>query len=191
MVKKSTRSRLDRDAWLKEALGALYEHGIDRVKVEVLSRRLGVTKGSFYWHFQDRGDLLRAMIDYWKAMQLGLVQRMDDDPDPDPEARLVALMAFIQSKDSRHDIGIRAWALVDESAASAVRAVDKKRMAFVESVFARLGFDPFESKLRARTLYFYQVGEHTSSIRDGAKLRAKLACRRFDWLVTRSRPAPE
>ncbi len=72
---------------------------------------------------------------------------------------------------------IRARVLVDPCADSAVRAVDSKRMAFVEGVFAELGFDPFESKLRARTLYFYQVGEHTSTIRD------KLARRRFDWLV--------
>lgn len=183
MVRKSPKTRLDRDAWLREGLNALYGHGIDCVKVEVLSRRLGVTKGSFYWHFKDRDDLLRAMLDYWKVTQLGFVQRMDDAPHAGPESRLEALMAFIHSKDSRHDAGIRAWALVNQSAASAVRAVDRKRIAFVERGFSQLGFDPFESKLRARTLYFYQVGEHTSTIRDGAKLRAKFAHRRFEWLV--------
>ncbi len=183
MVKKSSKTRLGRDTWLREALNALYEHGIDRVKVEVLSRRLGVTKGSFYWHFKDRDDLLQAMIDYWEATQLGFVQRVDDAPHAEPGSRLAALMAFIHAKDSRHDIAIRAWALVNPYAASAVGAVDRRRMAFVERVFSQLGFDPFESKLRARVLYFYQVGEHTSTIRDGAKLRAKLARRRFDWLV--------
>lgn len=174
---------MDRDRWLREGLDMLYENGIGRVKIEVLARRLKMTKGSFYWHFKKRDDLLRAMIDFWKTAQLGFVTEMEDARHSDPKSRLEALMAFIHSKDSRHDIGIRAWARTNPHAATAIRDVDRKRMAFVERVFAGLGFDTFESQLRARMLYFYQVGEHTSTIHDSAKLREKLTRNRFDWLV--------
>jgi len=178
---------MDRDRWLREGLNTLYESGIGRVKIEGLARRLRVTKGSFYWHFKKREDLLRAMIDFWKDAQLGLIKEMENSRITDPKLRLEELMAFIHSKDSSHDIGVRAWARTNPHAATAVRDVDRKRMAYVESVFSKLGFDAFESQLRARTLYFYQVGEHTSSIRDSAKLRDKLARSRFDWLVKKDR----
>ena len=61
--------RLDRNAWLSEAMEVLRESGVDHVKVEPLAKRLGVTKGSFYWHFKDRPDLLRALPEYWVESQ--------------------------------------------------------------------------------------------------------------------------
>ena len=61
--------RLNRGAWLREALEVLRESGIDHVKVEPLAKRLGVTKGSFYWHFKDRADLLRALPEHWAKSQ--------------------------------------------------------------------------------------------------------------------------
>ena len=60
------RNSLGQDDWLNAALESLNEKGIDAVKVLPLSHKLGVTRGSFYWHFKDREDLLRQMLEYWE-----------------------------------------------------------------------------------------------------------------------------
>lgn len=68
MNKKRDQSQ-DRDSWLSEALELMRERGVDHVKVEPLASRLGVTKGSFYWHFKNRGDLLRSLPEFWVRRQ--------------------------------------------------------------------------------------------------------------------------
>ena len=60
------RTQLDREAWIKASLAILAEKGLDGIRVEVLAKRLKVTKGSFYWHFKDRRDLLDAVLKTWK-----------------------------------------------------------------------------------------------------------------------------
>src|SRR5512145_1357236 len=65
-INKKPRTQLDRTAWTAAAIDVLAEDGIAGLRVEVLAKRLKVTKGSFYWHFQDRRDLLMAMLAEWK-----------------------------------------------------------------------------------------------------------------------------
>ena len=176
---------MNRGDWLDEALDTLYEEGVERVKVEVLAKRLGVTKGSFYWHFKDRSELLEGVIQRWQDRQLAILRDFVDTELVDAKDSLHRLINFTYKKDSRHDIGMRAWALTHKGAARAVRKVDRSRIGYVESVFRRMGFSENEIKLRARMMYFFQVGEYTGSIRDKKALRDLLAERRFELL---SRP---
>ena len=65
MPDKAKTQRLSRLSWIKTAFDTLYEEGIEQVRVERLAKKLKVTKGSFYWHFRDRAELLDALIEYW------------------------------------------------------------------------------------------------------------------------------
>ncbi len=179
------RSALDRNRWLDAALDALYEEGEVGVRVEPLARRLGVTKGSFYHHFRDREELVAAMVDRWRATQDAYVDALRQTPAASPEARIEAVIAFTRQKDSRHDVGMRAWALHHKPARRALEAIDGRRLAYVESLFADLGFAPDEAKLRARLLYFYQVGEYTLSARESDPSRERLAELRFRLLTSK------
>ena len=170
----SSRSPLDRSAWLDAGLDALHDEGIQGVKVERLARCLGVTKGSFYHHFSGRRELLMGMIDRWRSTQEGYLRWLDDVGEAEPRQRLHRLLEFILGKDGRHDVGMRAWARTDEPATRAVEAVDRGRIDYVEQILRSVGFEGDEARLRARMIYLYQIGEQTWSVRDPEELRQRL-----------------
>ncbi len=154
-------TRLDRDAWLSEALEALREGGIDHVKVEPLAKRLGVTKGSFYWHFKDRADLLRALPDHWAKAQTEPVLAHAEGAGGGPLDKMRAVLEFLAHEDpDRYDNAMRAWAQFDPVVANAVAAIDSRRMAYAASLFEEAGLPAAEAAFRARLWYFYDVGEH-------------------------------
>ncbi len=153
--------RLDRDAWLSEAMEVLRENGVDHVKVEPLAKRLGVTKGSFYWHFKDRADLLRALPDHWVKSQTDPVLAHAQASGGSPVEMMRAVLEFLAREDpDRYDNAMRAWAQFDPDVADAVAAIDKRRMEFAGSMFKQAGLSEAEAEFRARLWYFYDVGEH-------------------------------
>jgi AcrR family transcriptional regulator len=180
------KARLDRADWLDAALDALHEEGESGVRVEPLARRLGVTKGSFYHHFRDREELLGAMIDRWQATQETHIANLAGSRSASAADHIAEILDFTKAKDSRHDVGMRAWALHHAPARRALLAIDRLRLGYVEQVFAELGFAKDEAKLRARLLYFYQVGEYTLAVRDRDELRDRLKQLRFELLAHRS-----
>lgn len=187
---RSTRKPLDRDAWLRKALDVLFAQGISQIKVEVLARRLKLTKGSFYWHFRNRDDLLRSMVDWWRDQQLSFLAQLAERRVADPAAQIHAVIDFTrQTEDSHHDIAMREFARFNKLAATAVGVVDQKRVDYLAGLFLAAGFTEVESLLRARALYFYQVGEYTTSLELEPALRDELAERQFRLLM--QRPAPD
>lgn len=161
---RKTRTRLDRDAWLAEALEVMRERGIDQVKIEPLAERLGVTKGSFYWHFADRDDLLRSLPEYWARNQTEPVLAHAEAVSGGPLQKMRAVLEFLAREDpDRYDNAMRAWAQFDPDVASAVAGIDAKRMAYAASLFEQAGLDPDEAAFRARLWYFYDVGEHITA----------------------------
>ena len=114
---------LDRDAWLRKALDVLFLSGIVQIKVEVLARKLNLTKGSFYWHFKDRDDLLRAMVDWWRDQQLTFIARLAEQQIADPTGQIKAVINFTQhTEDSHHEQHHGDVLLVSGSVGYAVRA---------------------------------------------------------------------
>lgn len=153
--------RLDREAWLTAALEALREGGIEQVRVEPLALRLGVTKGSFYWHFKDREDLLRSLPEFWAQSQTEPVLAHAEATQGGPLAKMAALLEFLAREDpDRYDNAMRAWALYDEEVARQVAAIDARRMAYAVQLFEEAGLSPDDAAFRARLWYFYDVGEH-------------------------------
>jgi len=182
---KTTKKTLDRDAWLKKALDVLFANGIAQVKIEVLARKLKLTKGSFYWHFKNRDDLLRSMVDWWRDNQLRFIGGLQHEI-ADPAGMIKAVIEFTQhTDDSSHDIAMREFARFNKYAARAVNEVDEQRIEYLAGLFRAAEFSEAEAGLRARALYFYQVGEYTTSLTLDPKLRDELAERRFKLLICR------
>ena len=146
---------------MKAAARRLVSGGSEAVAIEPLARDVGVTKGSFYWHFRDRPALLVALLADWEDRAtvplLDRLKRMGGGPAD----RLAALMATVAAEGGGSlDPAMRAWAQNDSRAAASVGRVDAARLAYIAGEFRALGFAPAAAWTRARLLYLHLLGEH-------------------------------
>ena len=84
--KRSEAPRLNRDDWLDAAFKAVVEGGFDNVRVLVIADALGVTRGSFYWHFADHAELVSALLARWKEREIAIDQKLQSQSTADPQA---------------------------------------------------------------------------------------------------------
>ena len=169
--------------WIEGALDTLREGGAAAVKVETLARSLGVTKGSFYWHFSDRQDLLHQTLMHWFEVQESFLDARKSTPSESPQDRLKELLEFISSKDASHDVAIRLWAHQEDWVREKVEEIDALRLQYCESIFTHIGFEQEEAQLRARLVYFYQVAEQNVFVEDSPELRKRLEKRHYYLLI--------
>lgn len=160
----AARATLTPEVWVDAATEVLVDQGIDHVRVDVLAGQLGVTRGSFYWHFRDREDLLRRVLQAWSERTTEQLTRRLASASSDPQAQLrdVVSLPFrgrAAARAARIELAIRAWARRDETARLAVDAADAARIAYHAQVFASLGFATEEARMRAFLLYSYEVAE--------------------------------
>lgn len=159
-----TASRKSADDWVLAGLRSLAAGSINDVKVERLAGDLGVTKGSFYWHFEGRDALLAAMLDRW--VQLGtdaFIELANSGPDQDPAAMLETLFgAVLQTPDEfdGSEAAIRDWAAGDPVAARVCAEVDARRLEYVATLLAEAGAPAGEARKRADVLYRIVIGEN-------------------------------
>jgi AcrR family transcriptional regulator len=151
--------KLGKKDWIGAGLRVLAEHGAGAVRVERLAEILSVTKGSFYWHFQDRGALLEALIEAWKARATSDIIDQVEAQGGDADARLRTLFSIVAQADGRLDRAIRSWAAEDAAARGAMAEVDKCRLGYLESLFLGIGFSPAEAIARARLVYHALIGQ--------------------------------
>jgi AcrR family transcriptional regulator len=145
--------------WCRAALDAVAEGGLDALAVEPLARRLGVSKGSFYWHFKDRDALLSATARHWEETLTAQVSdRIAQIGDPRERLAILLRGAFGRRPEAGRIeaafISGRENALV----APAVRRVTKRRVAYLSDVFLELGFTPQEARHRATVASGAYVG---------------------------------
>jgi AcrR family transcriptional regulator len=153
--------------WIRAAGRRLAAGGPAALSVEPLARDLGVTKGSFYWHFRDRGALLDAVLADWSRRSTEpLLDRLRRS-GADPSTRLSALAATVAGEGRGSlDPAVRAWAQHDRTVAEAVDQVDQARLAFIAGEFRSLGFAPPAAWTRARLFYLHLLGEHALGLDD-------------------------
>lgn len=151
-------TRVSKQDWTRAALDAIATQGVAGLRVEALAQRLGITKGSFYWHFQDRADLVAEALALW--VRLGTTEVVAQlQTIPDPHERLRAL--FAQSFGDVVDGPIDALLLAqvdDEVVGDAVRRVTRERLAFLAECFRDLGLTPQQAVARAQVTYSAYVG---------------------------------
>lgn len=158
------RSTLTPADWIERATLVLTDQGIDAVRVDVLARLLGVTRGSFYWHFKDRDDLLRSVLRAWRTAATEQVIERFERQCEDPHVLIKELISLpFRGRAAEHaariELAIRGWARRDAMARQAVDEVDARRIEYHVQCFTALGFVPPEAQGRAFALYAYEVAE--------------------------------
>jgi len=168
--------RLSDRQWIDAGLRALAREGIDAVRVERLAVDLSVTKGSFYWHFKDRGALLAALLQAWRQRATGAIIDEVEARGGSALERLRTLCLITYQADARLERAVRDWAAKDLAANSALKEIDDRRLAYLRALFTELGFSPAEAKARARLSYDACLGQilvvkRNAMRRDGAQRR--------------------
>ena len=158
------RLSLTPEAWIDAATDVLVDRGIDHVRVDVLATQLGVTRGSFYWHFRDREDLLRRVLEAWRNRATVRLTRRLSLASQDARAQLRDVISLPHrgrsaARAARIELAIRAWARRDQMARAAVDEADQQRIAYHGQIFESLGFEADEAALRAFVMYSYEVAE--------------------------------
>ena len=156
--------RLSPQDWLAAAEKRLISGGIDSVKIGALAKDLGVTRGSFYWHFKDRDHLLDVMQASWHSFSLGIFDDLllkEGSCGMDEFLRLVHLWIDEEQFDAGLEAAIRDWARVSEDVAEVVKDVDEGRIKAIKRIFLDFGYEDDEAFIRARITYFHQVGYYT------------------------------
>jgi AcrR family transcriptional regulator len=132
-------SPLQPEDWIRAAFTRLSGEGIDAVRIELLARDLGVSKGSFYWHFQDREELLGRMFDRWENDENSWLDETVITPKAAARwARFVRHCTDPQL--ARLESAMRTWSRRDERIATRISAIEKKRIAHISSVLRAIGF---------------------------------------------------
>ena len=173
----------DAQIWIKVGLDALKAEGLNQFSVEALARKVGVTKGSFYWHFKDKEDYFKRVVDYWQQNQLLIIHSFSNKPSADPCEQLWRVMQFMLEKNSSDDIAMRSWVKHYAYATKAVKKVDKMRLQYLQGLFKDIGFNRQNAILRAQMLYHYQVGEHTILVRGSERERVNLNKLHYKLLI--------
>ncbi|MBX3635760.1 MAG: TetR/AcrR family transcriptional regulator [Rubrivivax sp.] len=158
------RSALTPERWIEAATEVLVDQGIDSVRVDMLARTLKVTRGSFYWHFKDRGDLLRAVLQAWRTHATEQLTKRLESAHDDPREQVRDLISLpfrgrSAVRAARIELAIRAWARRDAMARAFVDEADASRIGYIAQVFSSLGFGIAEARSRAFVLYSYEVAE--------------------------------
>lgn len=172
---KATR-RLGRDDWVAAARKTLIDRGVDEVKVDRLARQMKVTRGSFYWHFQHRRDLLDALLTDWEArnyFEIAQVRARWARTAPD----MAAVVSIWLSEDPSvlsFDVAVRAWARRAPEVAASVKRVDTAWIALLQDSFERDGLSQDEALVRARISYFHQIGYWSLDLQEDANERLRL-----------------
>lgn len=176
--------RLSREEWLSQALDYLAHEGREKLTIDNLVKALGVTKGSFYWHFRDRNDFRDQLLRFWVDRFTQSVIQEVTHQKVAPDQQLWRIMELVCGQDlTRYEIVIRAWANREPEIESVVRKVDRSRNKLVRELFEQLGFTGVALEMRVRSFVTYLSMELGMTWRQSKNQR--LAClREFHQLVT-------
>lgn len=170
------KEALGRDAWLKAARTALIQEGIAAVQIGKLARRLKVTRGGFYWFFSSRKQLLDELLSDWEQTNTAAFKEVLQ-PGKQGAAEFQALVDIWISEERYSpawDAAVRDWARTSTKVANAVRRIDDERIEILRRIFLDLGYEGEEAFVRARIVYFHQIGYYTLDIREPRERRLQL-----------------
>ena len=160
--KAAKKQRLGPHDWFVAALETLGREGVvGVVNVENVARSMGVTKGSFYHHFENKEEFINRLLEYWETELTDKIDAHLSHLHGKPSNQLLALLEFIaENETNRYDASMRAWALHDARVATVVLRVDQKRLAYVRALFRKMGYPAKQAEIRSRMSYYYVLGEH-------------------------------
>jgi len=149
--------KLSPDDWIRAGLEALAQEGFTALKADQIARKLAVSRGSFYWHFADVAAFERAVMQRWREVAAEAIIR-DLESLKSASARLPRLLHLAFAADTALEIAMRAWAASDRRARAVVRAVDKRRLAYLARMLREAGIAADQIEPRAQILYWTYLG---------------------------------
>jgi AcrR family transcriptional regulator len=143
--------------WLDHGLKALATRGFTALKAEPLAKAMGVSRGSFYWHFADIGAFHAAILAHWREIAaeqiIANIEAASAKEDP-----IQLLLRRVFSAKLALEKAVRTWATVDPAARAAVQAIDRRRLGYVESLFRASGLSDDVARARAQIFYWAFLG---------------------------------
>jgi AcrR family transcriptional regulator len=160
MVRETTRKpkKLSRQDWVTIGLQILISSGIEAVRVEPLAKLLKVSRGSFYWHFKNRNELLEAILKEWETSNTLNVIKIIESAEVKPEDKLLSLFEIAAQDDDKLEKAVRIWAMHDVNAAAVLSRVDRRRLEYLQSLFLLLNFQRKDAEICARIIYYVRIG---------------------------------
>ena len=166
-----------REDWIEGAMMALATEGVARVSILSLGERLGVSRSSFYWYFRDRAELLAALLTRWEALNTRSIVSQAQAPAATINEAVCNIFRCWVNPDvfsPRLDFAVREWARGSGDARDALDRADRERTAAIRATFARFGYEDRDALVRARVLYFTQIGYYALDIREPIAARLEL-----------------
>ncbi len=175
------------DKWIEAGLAEMARHGIDGVRVEVLAKNLGVTKGGFYRRFKDRPALLDTILRSWSAGRVAAIEKQTSLGGASAPERLRALIRLYAERINMQamavELAIRQWARADAAAAAAVATVDAARLKNVAQLYCATGMTQQQADAQAFLFYCFIFGQSLLFLESGPRKRAQLIAKSAQKLV--------
>ena len=166
-----------RDNWLDQALSVLSSEGVGRVTVLSLSERLDVSRSSFYWYFKNREGLLDALLERWDRLNTrSIVSEAESPAATVNEAVCNVFRCWVNPAifSPRLDFAVREWARRAAKVRKALDRSDRERTEALRAMFVRFGYEDEDAFVRARVLYYMQIGYYALDLREPIEARLKL-----------------
>jgi AcrR family transcriptional regulator len=175
------------ESWIEAGLAEIARTGVEGVRVEVLAKNLGVTKGGFYRRFRDRAALLEAMLQHWSAGRIAAIEKHTSLDGATARERLKALVpqysANVNTEGMAVELAIRQWARSDELAAGAAAHVDAARLKNVANLFRATGLPAEEADAQAFLFYCFIFGQGLMFLERSPRKRAQLVAKSAETLL--------
>ena len=168
--------RGSRELWLEAAYEGLLDSGVDSVRIMPLAKKLSLSRTSFYWFFRDREELLAALIDRWRSKNTGnLLRQCEAYAETITEAVLNVIDCWLNQElfDAKFEFAVRSWALQSSDVSEEIDRADEERLAGLQGLFIRFGYDELAADVRARAVYLTQIGYITSRTKEDLSVRMK------------------
>lgn len=169
--------KVSRQDWLDAAKAMLISDGIESVKILTLAGRMEVSRSSFYWYFKDREELLDALLEHWLSTNTRAIVDAANVPAKTVTCAVCNVFkSFLDPRrfDVRLDFAIRDWARRSAEVRRVLDASDSRRIAALTDMFARYGYPAEESLIRARVLYYMQIGYNDADLQETLAQRVQM-----------------
>jgi AcrR family transcriptional regulator len=166
-----------REDWLEAALDTLISDGVESVRILTLGHKLGVSRSSFYWYFESRQDLLDQLLELWRNKNTRfIVERALRPARSITQAVLNVFECWVDKRlyNPRLDFAIRAWARHSADVRAIIDDADNERLEAIRQMFLRQGYHEPDAFVRARVLYFMQIGYYSLEIVEPMRNRLSL-----------------
>lgn len=178
------KKQFTKEMWLQNALEQLSKKGNIGLTIEEISKSIGVTKGSFYWHFKSRNDFTLQLFDYWELVSSTNVKAHVGQVEGDAAERLLRLTKFLVKRDNwRYELGIRAWVQINPVLIPLLKQIDLRRYEFVSALFREMGFRGDDLEMRVRTFQVFYSWEMTLFSYKNMDERMKFVELRHSWFT--------